>query len=249
MYHYQMDGPVGEARWAVLHRRGLVTAEEQTALTALRKAGTRICAWCQTIVDDLRLAGDLSDMQAKTLNDHLGAARGLAAKQIAYQLTEVPFPFVHALTANITLLLLSLLWNSAMRLTSMLQRFECPDGHGGMSMEMGDADVSSHVAEGHCNQFHAALVELLSMVTVLIIYKGIWHSALSLSQPYGMENTDYDIDLDLQQVWVESLEQITSLEQSPAPTRPAGPPPAAAAGATLRAPSAEAGAREAKALI
>jgi len=211
LYHMQIFGTITDERWNTLRRRGLVTKAERATLSTLRKAGTRICAWCDAIVDDLRISGEISEWQASRLHEHIGGARGLAAKQIAFQLTGVPFPFLHALTVNITLLLLMMMWNSAIRMMDALMTHGCPLGHGGHSAHPSEAELMAHVKAGHCNNGHAVTLEVTGMLLVVILFKAVWHSALDLSDPYGDDVCDYDIDNDLQGLWVESLEQIAEL--------------------------------------
>jgi hypothetical protein len=106
LYHLMSFGPLDEGRWGVLLHRGLVTTPEMNKLRKLRKPGTEACLWCQTIVDDMRRAGVISEWQATQLNTYIGSVRGLSAYQVSYAQTGVPFCFYHMLTMLILLLLL-----------------------------------------------------------------------------------------------------------------------------------------------
>ena len=120
MYHMLTTGPMDEPKWELLRFRGLVTTTEMEHLRPLAKAGAAICVWCNTIVEDMKKEGHLHWRQAIELNRHIGGARGLAAKQIAYTLTGVPVSFFTMLWCCSLVLLASEMWNSALRATKDL---------------------------------------------------------------------------------------------------------------------------------
>ena len=193
-----MWGPLDATRWAVLSRRGLVTPSEQDDLTGVRKAGAAVCAMCHGIIERWRTTGHLSEWQAKQLNEHIGGARGLAAKQIAFELTDVPFPFFHLLTTSILMLMFILQWNSALRVVS-LHLVTNPN----CKPPCRQPDNKSYPV--------GVAIEALGGVLFTICFKSIWHTAIELTKPYGDDECDYDIDLDLQQLWVESLELLSRM--------------------------------------
>lgn len=115
MYYMMLDGPLSQAHWQVLHRRGLVTQAERDALDKVAKKPLHVMVWACRLLDALERAGKLSAGVAFELRSHIKGLRGLAAKQIAYHLTPLPMPFFHYLSWSNHLYLLVLEWNSAVR--------------------------------------------------------------------------------------------------------------------------------------
>ena len=192
-------GALDDDCWAVLARRGLVASEEQVELAGLRKSGTAVCAKISSIVEHWRKAGQLSEWQANKLNEYIGRARGLAAKQIAFQLTGVPFPFFHLLTIAMIALVVSLQWNSAIRFQAYVLDGSCPPG------------LATCREDEKGTYPLAGSTELIGGIGITVAFKAIWHTALEITDPYGDDECDYDIDLELQNLWVEALECLNRL--------------------------------------
>uniref|UniRef100_A0A7S0PYF1 Uncharacterized protein n=1 Tax=Coccolithus braarudii TaxID=221442 RepID=A0A7S0PYF1_9EUKA len=189
-------------RWAVLTRRGLVSNAEQDDLAVLRKAGAALCGMCHGIVDQWHRSGRLSEFQAKQLNEHIGGARGLAAKQIAFEITGVPFPFFHLLTWTMIFLILMLQVNSACRFAVHILDDNCDPA----------TDPCRELSSGvERVLLVGASVEVIGLGYTTPAFKSIWHTALYLTNPYGEFECDYDIDIDLQQLWVKSLELLNRM--------------------------------------
>jgi hypothetical protein len=113
MHHMKTFGPLDEGRWGVMMHRGLVTAPEKNSLQKLRKAGTEVCFWCQSIVEEARQAGRITGDQAYQLNAYIAHVQALSYNQPRYRETGMPFSLFHMLSMLIVLLLLVLMYASS----------------------------------------------------------------------------------------------------------------------------------------
>ena len=75
------------------------------------------------------------------------------------------------------------------------------DTNGGPPRELRDAPIT-------------AVLEALSFVLTLFAFLAIKTVALWMTDPYGDDTTDYDIDFDLQQVWIEALEAVQMMRRT-----------------------------------
>ena len=173
LYHLQMRGDLDEERWAALALRGLVTVSEQQRLVALQKMGSEVHRWLGSTIEGFRAEGALTDFQAYTLDSHVTAARGLAAKQIACTLTGVPFPYYHLLTTSNMVLVTVLLWNSAVRFCS---------------------EALPDKADPHEDpRFRpvSAAFEVAGSLFIVVAFQTIHRVAVRLIEPFGDYDTNY----------------------------------------------------------
>lgn len=116
MYYMMVEGKLTERKWAILKERGLVTAEEIAELKPLKKKPSAVYVWTCRLIYELHQKDKLSMVHAQRLEACLSGCRGLAAKQIAYQLTPIPTPYFHLMELIVNVYILLMGWNSAIRL-------------------------------------------------------------------------------------------------------------------------------------
>lgn len=66
-------------------------------------------------------------MHATRLESQLSTCRGSAAKQIAYHLTPLPMPYFELMISMVNIFILTMGWNSAVRLVSDTPLFSVPE--------------------------------------------------------------------------------------------------------------------------
>ena len=115
IYYLLLSGPLDDGKWALLERRGLLTAGEIAQLQQQGSPAVVIYSWCVALIRAMRSPaaedafGSLLFVQA-AMEQQVGSTRGLAAKQIAYTRFQIPFVYYHTveLCVNVYLLLYSL---------------------------------------------------------------------------------------------------------------------------------------------
>ena len=168
--------------------RGVVTAYEKEILVKLKKKAQAVYVWANRILDHLVTEGKLTAHEAERLEENLSTTRGLAAKQIAYQLTTIPKPYFHLMTTLTHSYLL-------LELTAAAERI---------------------VSAANTNPVLAAevAVNLACGVVSVFVLMSMWRTAIWLSNPVGDDVTDYDLDFDLRGLWEESLETLGNMKKT-----------------------------------
>jgi hypothetical protein len=196
MYYSICLGGLGPDRWEMFRNRCLVTPFEEEKLAPLKKKPSAVFVWCQRIVIELNREGKLSDIHAQRIEECISGLRGLAAKQIAYQLTPPSYTYFHLMMLMIHIFLLCLEWNSAVR---MYDKFH-------LSPVPWTAAIKVSL-----------MVELVGMVLLIAMLNTLATIARWLSNPYGDDETDYDLDFDLRGLWEESVETVKNMADDKKP--------------------------------
>ena len=197
LYYFAIFGPMSEANWRTLRARNLLTAPEETHLRSAKKKGAVVYVWGVRIIHQLHIDGKLADVQARRLEEQFGGLRGLAAKQIAYQTTPVPFPYFHLMMLMVQAFLHLMEWNSAVRLHDRL---------------LADA-TPLETFEEH----FGFLLEVMGTGSLIVLFNTVKHIGQWMADPYGADATDYDLDFDLLGLWEEAVESLSNMSDAPAP--------------------------------
>jgi predicted membrane chloride channel (bestrophin family) len=207
MYYMLVNGPLSESKWQLLRERGLITPTEEQALQPLKKKPSAVYVWACRIIQDLYSEGKLSAFHAKRMEEHVSGCRGLAAKQIASQLTPIPLCFYHLMFLIVNVYIILMGWNSAVRMV-----FDALPG--GLSLGEGfttDWDHKTH------DLFWAITTEFFGFLIVVIFYNVMLSIAERMSNPYGNDASDYHLDFDLKSLWEESQETIKNMGSGTGP--------------------------------
>jgi len=194
MYYMLVSGPLEESKWQILRSRHLVTPAEEEFLRPLKKKPSAVFVWINRLIWELHKEGKLTDIHAQRLEACVSGLRGLAAKQIAYQLTPPSFTYFHLMMVMIQIFLLCMEWNSAVRLYDKT-----------INVEM---QLASRVTK------ISIFIECFGMVVLILMLSSVMKIAHWLSNPYGDDDTDYDLDFDLRGLWEESVETIKNMTEA-----------------------------------
>ena len=195
LYYMLVSGPMDEMKWGILRDRHLVTPAEEEALAPLKKKPSAVYVWINRLIMDLHREGKLSDIHAQRLEACVSGLRGLAAKQIAYQLTPPSFTYFHLMMVMIQIFLGCMSWNSAVRLH----------------------DKYLALLNGAEHNFISMSIECIGMLLLIAMLSSVKKIAHWLSNPYGEDATDYDLDFDLRGLWEESVETIKNMRDDKEP--------------------------------
>ena len=134
-------------------------------------------------------------MHATRLESQLSTCRGLTAKQIAYHLTPLPMPYFELMISMINIFIVTMGWNSAVRLVSDTPLFAEP--------VIPNPDRPWDIA-----------TECTGFLIVIMAFNTMRHIAEDLTDPFGNDATDYMLDFDLKNLWEESQETIANMKKT-----------------------------------
>merc|ERR1719245_1428600 len=102
LYYLALSGPMDDEKWSLMERRGLLTKEEIEALQLQGSPGVVVYSWAISAMHSAPAASKDSSLAERVfaeliqvLEAQLGGTRGLAAKQIAYTIYQVPSIYFH----------------------------------------------------------------------------------------------------------------------------------------------------------
>lgn len=172
IYYLSIDGPMNQAKWALCEERGLVTPVERADLEPLEEVPAAIAVSALEIVYTLNRERILSDDHAVRMETEISEARRLASRQQDYHESPIPMPFFHLMTIMTHSFLITMEWNSAVRLT-----------------------VGIHSDDG------VRMSEVVGVATLVISLNTLRRVAIAMTNPFGDDETDYDLDHDLRRLW------------------------------------------------
>ena len=120
--------------------------------------------------------------------------RGLAAKQIAYTLTQVPLVYFHIMSLTLHAWLGVSSWEAARATVD----------HWGRPCAVVEEGGHQH-AECYGG---AAVCACAAQVLVTYLFVGLYTSAVWMSDPMGTRASNYDLSHDLDNLWREALNAI-----------------------------------------
>jgi len=191
LYYLVLDGPLDDRKWQLMLDRGVLTPFEKDTLMKLKKKGQAVYIWANRILDHCQDEGKLTAHEAERLEVNLSTVRGLAAKQVAYQLTPVPKPYFHLMTTLTHVYLLLEIISASARVVEAWE---------------GRADDEGWL--------QALVMQVVCTIFSILVLMAMWRTAIWLSNPVGNDVTDYDLDFDLRGLWEESLETLSNMRAS-----------------------------------
>mmetsp|Transcript_33265 Transcript_33265/g.87523 ORF Transcript_33265/g.87523 Transcript_33265/m.87523 type:complete len:415 (+) Transcript_33265:43-1287(+) len=172
VYYLSIDGPMTPAKWELCQERGLVLNHERADLEQLEEVPAAITVSALEIVHEFNRKGILSDDHAVRMETEISQARRLASRQQDYHESPIPMPFFHLMTIMVHSFLITMEWNSAVRLT-----------------------IGIHSDDG------VRISELMGMALLVVSLNTLRRVAIAMTNPFGDDETDYDLDHDLRRLW------------------------------------------------
>jgi hypothetical protein len=197
LYYLTIDGPMCAAKWELLQQRKLCSESERATLETARSEEAAIAyVWAFDIVYAMHRRGVLSDEHAVRMETELSAVRRNASRQRDYHEAPIPMPFFHLMSVMAHVYLLVVEWNSAIRLARGL----------------GDDD--------------GWLVgEIIGTTIIMTSVNTLRRLALAMTNPFGDDETDYELDYDLRRLWAEARETIRRMPKDSHDGGRLAPPP------------------------
>lgn len=193
LYYLTIDGPMTEAKWALCDERRLVTRSEKHRLAGAHASVSAepaiVCRWALDIVHTLFQQGKLSSDHAVRMETEVSSARRLASRQRDLHEMGPPMPFFHLMTIMVHAFLAVMEMNAAIRLT-----------------------IGIHEGDG------VRVGELVGVATLILSLNTLRRVALAMTNPFGDDETDYDLDYDLRKLRREADETIAAMPEDDSAT-------------------------------
>jgi len=215
IYYLMLPGPLDDAKWLVLEKRGLLTQEEIGLLQLQGSPAVVIYSWALKALRAVPPRGGQPDMPERfflelvqPLEAQIGGARGLAAKQIAYTINQVPSVYFHIVYFAVNVFLCC------------------------TTYEMGHAvganwDVACDgVAQKGSVCAPVLVMAVLLQVLLVVLFLGVLFTAEGMSDIYGNRVFQYDLGVDLDNLWKESQNVLKSMAHEPLSLKGQLPPAA-----------------------
>lgn len=202
--NFLICGGLDDEKWNLIAERGVLTWHEIAVLKNSEGKSLLVHTWVVRIVRGLQRAGILTDMQSESITKFLGMVRGLSAKQIAYSVTTLPKPYFHLATA---------LTHTYVILESISAAGRIGDAYA-LHADDGPCAVDPDAIDCDGSLTMVSASNAVLQVCVIITLVSMWRVCVWLSDPVGDDVTDYDLDFDLRNNWMQGLEAITQLKYS-----------------------------------
>lgn len=178
LYYLSIDAPMSDDKWRLLIARELVTQQELTELERLHTPECAVHVWAIEVVAKAANEGKITDDREMRLEAELSSARRAASRQKDYHESPIPMPFFHLMCILSHAYLGVLEWNAGLR--------------------FGAALCDGQIAAG----------EILGLVVMIISVNTLRRIALAMTNPFGDDETDYELDYDLRRLWQEANETL-----------------------------------------
>ena len=216
LYYLTIDGPMTNAKWQLLQRRRLITKGELAEIRDLQCPESAAFVWALSVVHTAWRAHRLSDDHAVRLETELSAVKRHASSQKDYHESPIPMPFFHLMTVLSHAYLAVLEWNSANRITQAM-RADADDAEpvaAAASLPPAVAAspwVAPFLARSPGEIAGTVAGEALGMLTMIVAINCLRRIALAMTNPFGDDETDYDLDYDLRRLWEEAEETLSRM--------------------------------------
>jgi len=199
IYYLMLSGPLNDDKWSLLQRRGLLTEEEIKALQLQGSSAVVLYSWAVAILNSVERRGESTATAERVfsqlvgpMEEQIGATRGLAAKQIAYTLYQIPSIYFHVVYVAINVYLACTVYDVGHMIAASLNG-PCVPG------VMGDACAAS------------VFMIVFTEVILIVLFLGLLLTAEGLADIYGDKAFQYDLGVDLDNLWQESQNVLKSM--------------------------------------
>mmetsp|Transcript_41293 Transcript_41293/g.131317 ORF Transcript_41293/g.131317 Transcript_41293/m.131317 type:complete len:385 (+) Transcript_41293:82-1236(+) len=215
IYYLMLPGPLDDAKWSALEKRGLLTQEEIGLLQLQGSPAVVLYSWALKALRAAPPGGGQPGAPERfflelvqPLEELIGGARGLAAKQIAYTTNQVPSVYFHIVYFAVNMFLCCTTYEM---------------GHAvGAAWDVtcdGTAQKGSVCAP-------KLVMAVMLQVLLIILFLGVLFTAEGMADIYGGRVFQYDLGVDLDNLWQESQNVLRSMAHEPSSLK-GQPPPAA----------------------
>jgi len=193
--YMKIASPLNAAKWQKMVDRGVLMPHEREVLQKLKAPAEAVYVWAYRILDWLETNGKINMFESQRLEENLSTVRCLAAKQVLWHFTPIPKPYFHLMTMLTHVYLFLIEIKAANDASEVLNNYD-EDKHGDTGPEA------------------ALLMIIFTTLVALIVLVAMWNTAVWLSDPIGLDITDYDVDVDLRFLWSTSLEAISKMSHN-----------------------------------
>lgn len=204
IYYMMLSGPMDEAKWQLLEKRGLLTAEEIQKLNMQGSPAVVLYSWAGKILNSCQNVHGMTHMSI-AMEQQLGGVRGLAAKQIAYELVQVPRVYYNAIL---------FLVNGFVFCTGIdafgHQWFRC--------MHVSCAFLSENPTSWNTTAWDMQVCPMclgslvVGQFMIIFVFGILLTAATTMAECYGPEKFHYDLGVDLDNLWKESQNVLAAMD-------------------------------------
>lgn len=193
IYYMLISGKMDERKWDLLLKEGILTKLEIGLLRDNGSPGVVLYAWSGRILQDCVRKGELETNQANRIEENISTCRGLAAKQIAYTITQMPLVYFHIQGCAVHFFTALSSWQSANHFVfSQSQNCDLAD----------DAD---------CPAYGYGTITVIGQLVLIYMFVGLYQASVWMSDPMGTAASNYDLEVDLKNLWTEALNCIKAM--------------------------------------
>lgn len=198
IYYLTIDGPMTVDKWSMLTMRKLCSPSERAILERIggHHEAANVYIWALDIVHQMTRLEVLSTDHAVRMEDELSECRRQASRQNDYHESPIPMPFFHLMSVMSHAYLMTIEWNSAIRL-----------------------------AVGVGNSDGILVGELIGTIVLITSVNTLRRLALAMTNPFGDDETDYELDYDLRRLWSEAQQTMQRMPEDDQMDQMIAPPP------------------------
>ena len=207
LYYLCLDAPMTHENWSLLKRRRLLTLDERRELQSLAVPHAAVFVWALDILHyETQVSRTLSGEHAGRLEAGIATVKCLASAQQHLHEASMPLPFSHFLSLLSHVICALLSWNVAFRTVhAMTALLDC------------ETDQSCNPNAGLYDGINGAAVvaavagDVLGPLVTILMVNTLRAVAVSMANPFGAGQTDYEFDYDLRRLWQEAQETLVRM--------------------------------------
>jgi hypothetical protein len=199
IYYLMLSGPLDDGKWALLQKRGLLMDDEIKALRLQGSPAVVLYSWALSFLRSISQRGESGSLTERIfceliqpMEAQIGGARGLAAKQIAYTITQIPSVYFHVVYFA----------------TNVFMTCTCYDAGYAVAGALNGPCVAGS-EETKC--VSRVIMIISTELLLLVLFQSLLLTAQSLADIYGDKPCQYDLGNDLDNLWKESQNVIQSM--------------------------------------
>lgn len=100
IYYMLISGGMDQRKWSILKNKGILLEGEIEQLKAHGSPGVILFSWAVRILRAAVRENEITDRMAANIEEAIQTVRGLAAKQIAYTITQIPLVYFHIMVKS-----------------------------------------------------------------------------------------------------------------------------------------------------
>ena len=200
IYYMLISGGMDKKKWGMLRKIGVLTASEIKQLQAHGSPGVVVMSWAVRVLRTAVRENEMTDRMSYVVEEAMITVRGLAAKQIAYTICQIPLVYFHIMSMGVHIFLAVTSWDQAITF-ALRWKSDCT---------LRDDDGFPKDSE-ICNHRSGAVMVIIGQVLVIYLFFGLYMAAVWMSDPMGTQVSNYNMQVDLDNLWAESLNSIAAM--------------------------------------